>query len=236
MTLPAPYLMPWMIALGRSRMKEALWCGQTKRRMIALTFDDGPSRFTPGLLDVLRNCGVPATFFVLGNRVAKFAATLQRAQAEGHLIGLHGCEHKKIKGLGREELLAMIEKNQKQVSSILGRKSTPWYYRPPHGRCSLKQVNWLEAAGVRTVLLTCLPGQQMLPSGWREEPEPITRRVLRDLEPGAIIGLHDGQALPEPDYVYDSLYCAEVAESLIKVLRQKSYEFVTVEEMDKERA
>ena len=72
--------------------------GSRTERQIALTFDDGPSSYTDGLLDILAEEGVKATFFVVGREAVKNPGPVRRAEAEGHLVGTHSWSHRNLLG------------------------------------------------------------------------------------------------------------------------------------------
>jgi len=63
------------------------------RRVVFLTFDDGPSHFTPQILDLLDSYGFKATFFMLSDYMKKYPDVIKRMVAEGHLPAIHGSTH-----------------------------------------------------------------------------------------------------------------------------------------------
>ncbi len=65
------------------------WHGQALGNCVSLTFDDGPSRYTEAVLDILTAHKISATFFVMGAQVAKYPKTIKRMADEGHEIGNH---------------------------------------------------------------------------------------------------------------------------------------------------
>lgn len=235
MPVPAPYIMPWLIRLGQRRLPQALWKGNPQQRAVALTFDDGPSRFTPPLLEMLREEQVRATFFVLGNRAEKYPEIIRDMHTLGHQIALHGYWHQKWTGLGRAGLLRDLRQCRQVIESILERQQDPallGYCRPPYGKCSRQILQWLQSERLRAVLLSILPGEQLLPRGWRELPERTAARVLRELGPGTIIALHDGEFLNGSDGVYDGTHVVQAARRVIRQAHERGYHFITVEEMD----
>ena len=64
-----------------------------ENKEVALTFDDGPSSYTGGILDTLKKYDAKATFFTLGNQISEFPLPMQRAVAEGHVVGNHTWDH-----------------------------------------------------------------------------------------------------------------------------------------------
>ncbi len=99
---------------------------------IALTFDDGPdATTTPQLLDILKEKGVKATFFVLGQRVEANPAIVARAAAEGHEIGNHSYDHKFFTRIGADGVKSQIERTNAAIEAATGKK--PTLVRPPYG-------------------------------------------------------------------------------------------------------
>jgi peptidoglycan/xylan/chitin deacetylase (PgdA/CDA1 family) len=231
MEIPAPYLMPWMIREKMRRLPEILWRGNLRKPLVALTFDDGPSRFTPGLLDLLDDQGVKASFFLLGNRVSLYPKTVQEAYRKGHTIGIHGYWHRKFTGLEKEKIERDLERCREELQALLGPHVKILYFRPPHGACDRRVLQVAHGMGLRVVLCSILPGQQLLPRGWKEEPSLTEKRVIRDLEPGAIIALHDGERLRNWELVFDADQIVATVARLIPAIRSRGYEFATLEDL-----
>lgn len=230
--LVAPYLVPVFLHLARRHHPDVLWQGEGDKRLIALTFDDGPGRFTPELLDALRQEKVPATFFVLGDRVERRPDLLRRTVEEGHLVALHGYEHRSPRKLSEAELSGSVHRNREVVEQALGARQGPsrWFYRPPYGHLNRGVVWMAKALDLRIVLLSILPGEHLLyPPGWRELPATTVARVKRAARPGAIVCLHDGEALGKQDGVYDNPTIAATALAVIRELKNQGYAFTTVD-------
>ena len=102
--------------------------------MIALTFDDGPSKNTAHILDLLKFYNARATFYVVGNRVASYADTAQRAVAEGNELGNHTWEHAKLTALTPEEIAAQLTQTSQAVQQYTGYTITS--VRPTGGACN----------------------------------------------------------------------------------------------------
>ncbi len=233
MRIPAPYIMPWLVRLGQRRWPQALWNGNSSRPQIALTFDDGPSRFTPALLAVLAEENVCATFFVLGDRAQKYPELVRQMHDAGHLLALHGNRHQAWTRLTASALTEDLDRCAKSVRRALGDDVFTFEYcRPPYGRCNRRVLDVVAQNGLRAVMLNIMPGEQLLPAGWRELPARTLRRVLREARPGAIVALHDGERGAASDGVYDNPHAAENARAIIRALRARGYEFVTVEAFD----
>jgi len=232
--IKAPYLMPAILTGTKLIVPQILWQGNTEEKVVALTFDDGPSRFTPALLDVLKEEKVYATFFVLGNRAAKHPRTLRRLQREGHLVALHGSTHANLHGKSEAFLLKNVRDEKELLSEILGEGRLPsrWFFRPPFGAVSPRIIRTIQSTGTRVVMCSILPGQQgLLPASWTEEPAVTTARVLRDVSPGGIIDLHDGEDVGLKDSVFSMPQAPETARSVIRALKKIGYRFVRVDRL-----
>jgi peptidoglycan/xylan/chitin deacetylase (PgdA/CDA1 family) len=118
---------------------------------VCLTFDDGPHpEHTPRLLGVLREHGVPATFFVVGREAERYPELVRRAAAEGHLIGQHTFSHAEPAQTSAAALLEDVRRADAVLAGILG--EPPRLFRPPKGKLTLGKCWRLWRAG-RTVVL-----------------------------------------------------------------------------------
>lgn len=106
------------------------------QKVIALTFDDGPSIYTDEILEILKENDCNATFFVLGNKVSVYQDTLKKSIQYGNEIGNHSYNHKWLVKLGQEELLNQIEKTQAILKETIG--YTPKVFRPTYGSVNEK--------------------------------------------------------------------------------------------------
>lgn len=178
---------------------------------VALTFDDGPHQTcTPALLDGLKQRGVKATFFLMGENIAGKEELVQRMQADGHLIGNHSYRHIQMTKEGAEQACAEIEQTEQLIQSITGKR--PEYLRPPYGA-------WNEQLECRVNLTTVLWNVDSL--DWKfQNTKRIVRRVEKDVKGGDIILMHD---------IFPT--SVEAALQIVDDLQAQGYEFVTVEEL-----
>jgi cellulose synthase/poly-beta-1,6-N-acetylglucosamine synthase-like glycosyltransferase/peptidoglycan/xylan/chitin deacetylase (PgdA/CDA1 family) len=164
------------------------------RRLIALTFDDGPHPVaTEGILDVLRSKDVKATFFVIGRNAIQHPHILRRTYAEGHDIGNHTYSHPLLAALGSNEIYLELTSTQRVIEGILGVHTT--LFRPPYQGPSPVDppetpaiVETASTLGYLTVL------GQIIPLDWLDPPaKTIHDRVVRDVLAGKgnIVILHD---------------------------------------------
>ncbi len=182
-----------------------------ERKLIALTFDDGPQRtVTTALLDGLKERGTRVTFFPVGNRIENMEDLLLRMKDEGHQVGLHTWEHEVLLDLGDEAFYHQVETNRQRLQELLGEGQ--YALRPPFGKVDQGVTN---RAGSPIILWT------VDPRDW-DDPKPgeITQRVLAEISPGDIVLLHDIY----PNTVIETL-------DIVDALQSQGYEFVTVEEL-----
>jgi len=179
--------------------------------MVALTFDDGPSKYwTEGLLDGLKERNVKATFFLIGANVEGNEALVERMVAEGHLIGNHTYSHVQLTTISEKEACAEIQEANEVLSEAVGEGIH--YIRPPFGAW---QEDLDSLVDMEVVLWT------VDPQDWKvQNTDRIVEKVLREVEDGDIILLHD---------VYRE--SVEAAFQIIDELQRRGYEFVRVDEL-----
>ncbi|EGF77629.1 hypothetical protein BATDEDRAFT_91428 [Batrachochytrium dendrobatidis JAM81] len=123
------------IPINSKQLVSPSWVGDyvncTVSTNFGITFDDGPSAFTPALLDELKRRNVKTTFFVVGSRVLENPAILQRAYAEGHQIAIHTWSHPAMTTVTNEQLVAEIMFTAHIIKGVIG--VTPRMLRPPYG-------------------------------------------------------------------------------------------------------
>lgn len=178
---------------------------------VALTFDDGPSpKYTPLLLDGLKERNVRATFFLLGKNMKENQELVQRMQAEGHLLGNHTYNHVQLNKIPETTARQEILKTNNEIYEATGKY--PEYMRPPYGA-------W------KKNMELCV---EMLPVFWdidtldwkSQNVDAILKAAGEEPEDGSIILMHD-----------EYQTSVEAALLLIDRLKEKGYEFVTVDEL-----
>lgn len=192
------------------------------RKIIALTFDDGPyPPYTQELLDLLEKKQVSATFFFVGENAAEHPDIVKTAQNKGHLIALHAGYHKDLLKLTAEQTQENINFGKKTLETIT---AAPLHYmRPPHGFKDWSTVHCINNAGLQIVNWNIIPRDWTNPGA-----EIIADRVCKAASPGSIILLHDGDS---PKKTASRKQTIEAVSIIIDCLRQQGYEFVTVEEI-----
>jgi peptidoglycan/xylan/chitin deacetylase (PgdA/CDA1 family) len=163
----------------------------TDEPVVALTFDDGPDPVvTPQVLDVLGAHRARATFFVLGERAARYPELIRRMHREGHTVGTHTQRHRLWFHFGsRTHIRTEIEDAIAVVAGIL--PARPTLFRPPQGlRTPCFASGWKTTRG-----LTCVTWSVRGLDSRATTARAIVARVTGRLAPGAIVTLHDGTGL-----------------------------------------
>ena len=138
--------------------------------LCALTFDDGPSNFTPQLLDALDQYGIRATFFVLGRNVAKLPDVVRRAADEGHEVASHSYSHTNFLRLGPERR----EDELVRTNNLLRACGVePTLFRPPYGAKDKNLARLANDLGMRIVTWSHdTEDWKRLPGDYTKLPDP----------------------------------------------------------------
>lgn len=185
---------------------------------VALTFDDGPyPGRTDSILNTLRAYNVPATFFVLGERVKMFPKTLQAVVADGHDIGVHTYSHQDLFKLTAEQRNQQILKGWQAIRDAS--PQTPiLYWRAPYGNVPKTPIEEVQRLGLKHI------GWSIDTLDWTKENAEMWRtRVNNGLNthPKQIILMHD-----------HAVVSGEQLENLIVSLREHGYQLVSVSMFD----
>lgn len=119
----------WWTCGGCTRDTDVVSCPD--KYTWGLTYDDGPSYYTPNLLKYLDEQQIKSTFFVVGSRVISFPATLQEEYMSGHQVAVHTWSHPYLTTLTNEEIIAELGWTRKAIKDVIG--VTPNMMRPPYG-------------------------------------------------------------------------------------------------------
>ena len=192
----------------------------TEVKVVALTYDDGPSSpYTNQLLDILDRYQVKATFFAVGRRIEKYPEIVPMIVARGHELANHSYSHTDMMFKPREFLLSEIEKTDKLLQE-LGVKQDSISFRPPFGRRGVvlsyllsqmqkKLILWdVNSLDYETTTLTA---------------EDIANLVIDNVRSGSIVLMHDSGG--------DRSKTLAATQVIVKTLRSKGYAFKTVSEL-----
>ena len=180
------------------------------KKMVALTYDDGPSIYTPRILKTLKENNSVATFFVVGNRVPMYSDTVKKAYDMGCEIGNHTYEHKSLPNLSETEVKRQISKTNKEVKKAIGEK--PVVMRPTGGATNTNIKKWVGMPSIIWSIDTL---------DWKTRNADSTKRAVLDhVKDGDIVLMHD---------LYSAT--ATASETIIPELVRRGYQLVTVSEL-----
>lgn len=180
------------------------------KKMVALTYDDGPSIYTPRILKILKENDSVATFFVVGNRVPTYSDTVKTACDMGCEIGNHTYEHKCLTRLSEAEVRRQISRTNKNVKKVTGQ--TPVIMRPTGGATNTNVKKWVGMPSIIWSIDTL---------DWKTRNADSTKRAVLDhVKDGDIVLMHD---------LYSAT--ATASETIIPELVKQGYQLVTVSEL-----
>ena len=185
----------------------------SNKKVIALTFDDGPSIYTESVLNVLNEYNARATFFVIGSKVKYYSDTLINLLDSGNEIGNHTYNHKLLSKLNDDELLNQINKTQEIIKEYTG--FTPTLFRPSYGSIKKSQKSMIDLNIILWNVDTL---------DWKyKNSKVIANRALSKAKDGSIILMHDTHKRSVEDL-----------KIILNELKDE-YEFVTISELLKIR-
>lgn len=180
------------------------------KKLIALTFDDGPSEHTMKIINILDNYGAKGTFCVLGTKVPSYRQTIEIMHSGGHEIANHTFNHKKLTSLTDDDMLDEIQKTQDAVFKITG--EYPRFTRPTYGAFNSK---------VREGLKMPLLMWNKDTMDWNSKnADYIFKQATKNLKDGDIILFHD---------VYPTT--VQAIEKIVPYLIENDFYPVTVSEL-----
>jgi len=185
-------------------------------KLCALTFDDGPSDTqTPLVLDRLEKYGVPATFFLVGQRIGPSTKpVIDRMIAAGCEIGNHSWDYSGLNASSAEAVKDSVERTRAAIKEYSGKE--PAFFRAPNLAASSVMYETIKLPFASGIL-----GMDW--AGCNTDASARARNVLNGMRDGAIILLHDVQPEPHPT--------PEALDILIPELLKRGYEFVTLSEL-----
>jgi peptidoglycan/xylan/chitin deacetylase (PgdA/CDA1 family) len=190
--------------------------GGDRGRDVALTFDDGPGPYTPGVLSVLERFGVHATFFEIGEMLRYFSASTERELRDGDVIGDHTETHPEMATLSahaqHEELFEQIL----HIELVGGPR--PVLFRPPYGSYDATTMRELHSLHLLMVLWSVDTDDYLQPG-----VPAIIQRALAGARPGAIILMHDAGGTRTQTIA--------ALPTIIRDLRGRGFHLVTVPEL-----
>lgn len=193
-----------------SRMGPAIPPESRRQRTVALTFDDGPSRYTPQILAVLRRHQIRATFCMLGDNAERYPELARQVVREGHQICNHSRAHANLARESSLKVRAEVTVAQAQIRGATG--ATPQTFRFPYGSSDRRTRKIIKGYGLRRL------DWDVDTLDWKRPPaRKLTARVVRDVKPGSVVLMHDGGG--------DRSQTVASLDATIKKLRARGYRF-----------
>jgi len=184
---------------------------------IAITFDDGPhGANTPRLLEMLRQRGIKATFFLVGECVAEYPEIVKQIVKEGHEVGNHSWNHPNLLKLSAEKVEDQIDRTHNVITQEAG--APPTIFRPPYGNFTEKQRQWAHDKWGYTTIIWDVDSLD-----WKHRnPAKTESIILSTTHAGSIILCHD---------IHKTTI--DAMPSVLDKLLAKGFKFVTVSELIK---
>jgi peptidoglycan/xylan/chitin deacetylase (PgdA/CDA1 family) len=174
----------------RAVQPDGLFRVRTREPVVALTFDDGPDpRYTPRVLDLLRDAGAHATFFLVGVNALAFPALVRRILDEGHSIGNHTFDHRELELLSERQVRNEIDRGRRALISTGAPR--PELFRPPKGYTDDTVAALAGTEHVHTVFWDACVERCV-------DHQPVSdgvRELVGGVRPGSIILAHDGGSI-----------------------------------------
>lgn len=209
---------------GFGKQLDIIRRGTGEFKVVALTFDDGPDPvYTPIILDILQEYGIPATFFMVGRHVEQYPELARRVAREGHSLGSHTWSHRSLVPLSRDHTRQEIVRAHEIIEKTTG--VAPRFFRPPRGVYSAYSRDYLKKQGYTMVLW------DVTSQDWAELPaHRIAAGVLHHVDPGSILLFHDSGSLitAEGGNRNNTL---KALPRVIEELLEQGYHFMTIDEL-----
>ncbi|WP_425213887.1 polysaccharide deacetylase family protein [Tumidithrix helvetica] len=213
-------LYPQLYKILKPSFPDCLWSGKGDRKVVALTFDDGPhSQYTPQLLEVLDQHQAIANFFWLGCCVERSPQIASEIYQRGDWVGIHGYDHTSFPWLTADALQQSLAKTQIAIAEACNLDPKDIRdVRPPNGLFTPRTLTLLRQWQYRPVMWSVVPEDWVRPG-----IDVVVNRVMHQVANGSIIVLHDG--------AHGGQDVAATVAQLLPLLQAQGYEFVTIEQL-----
>ncbi len=204
--------------------KNTVYHVDTPVKMVALTFDDGPSpEWTPKILEVLKENNVKATFFMLGKHVKAYPQIARMVVKQGSEVGNHTYNHMVIFNSGAVKLENEIRDTEKAIKEATG--VTPVLMRPPKGWVTDKDKKLINKLGYETILWS------LNSKDWVSfDDKYIVKFLMGRIKPGDIILFHDSGGVFATEGG-DRQETIKAVKTLVEKLKAKGFIVTTVSEL-----
>lgn len=201
---------------------EVYWEVRTDQKMIALTFDDGPDpQQTIEILEILKQYDVKATFFAVGEKIAKYPEIAKKIVTEGHELGNHTYHHRMFRlPANADTVRAEMDQTEQEIVRATGRHSS--LFRPPGGIYDETIVNVSKEMGLTPIMWSW---HQDTHDWSRPGVRKIVNKVLKNARSGDIVLFHD--------YVSGGSQTTTALKEILPELQRQGYRMVTVSELIK---
>jgi len=189
----------------------------TDQKVVALTFDDGPTKNVDEILPLLDQYNVKATFFLIGNEIEKNPEEAKKIVSAGHQVGNHTYSHDRMVLKSPSFIKEEIEKTDELIREVGYKGEID--FRPPYGKKMIGLPYYLNKVKKETITWTFEPDTYY--SSAADKVEYVTKNI----KPGSIILLH-----PMYDKTGNEL---KTIEEILQLLTKEGYKFVTVDELQK---
>lgn len=181
-------------------------------KVVYITFDDGPSPYTPQVLRVLSRYGVHATFFEVGQNVAAHPSLTSEVYRRGNSVQNHTWSHPDLRRMSASQFAYQVSATDRQIRARTGYR--PCCLRPPYGAQNAAVRGRAAALGKKVVLWTVDPRDWSRPGAGA-----IRSRVLSHVRPGSVVLLHDGGG--------DRSQTVAALAGILRTLKARGYTFAT---------
>lgn len=211
------------VRIEASNVKSELYVGEEEieeniepiddgKKYVALTFDDGPGKYTKELVDLLVKNNVKASFFMVGQNIKNYKSSVKYAYDNEMEICNHSQNHKNLKNLSKEDIEYEINSVDDMLEEITGERAR--YYRSPGGNQNENVLN--------TISKPCILWNVDTRDWESRDTQKIISKTLKEVDDGDIILMHE---------IYKTTL--DAVEPIIIKLKEKGYNFVTVTELYK---
>lgn len=190
---------------------------ETEKKVVALTFDDGPTDSTQEVLNTINDLNVRATFFVIGEQIEKYPQLSKEIVNSGHELGNHSYSHQRMIFKSYDFVKQEIELTDQLIHQS-GQDGIV-HFRPPYFKKFLLLPWYLEKTGRNTILADVTPESE---SDIATSTEKIVSYTIENTRPGSIILLHPH---------HETALARPALADIILALKQEGYEFLTVSEL-----